>query len=126
MVLKFLPKLEKQQLQQQLYLKNHMISAHHIQVQIYMENRCPQFSKSIIYYTIVSSLSLKYLQIFFVGEDVVDTVYEREEHKYVAEEKDFTQPQFFVAEEVHYFTCMYTILLSLKYYSIYSCLFCQL
>ena len=46
-----------------------------------------------------------------VGEDVVDkadieevegadTVYEREEHKYVAEEKDFTQPQFFVAEEV--------------------------
>ena len=41
------------------------------------------------------------------GEDVVDegvegaaTVYEREEHKYVAEEKDFTQPQFFVAEEV--------------------------
>ena len=41
------------------------------------------------------------------GEDVVDegvegaaTIYEREEHKYVAEEKDFTQPQFFVAEEV--------------------------
>ena len=47
----------------------------------------------------------------YPGEDVVDkadieelegtdTVYEREEHKYVAEEKDFTQPQFFVAEEV--------------------------
>ena len=48
----------------------------------------------------------------FIGEDVVDTawrgdesegdatVYEREEHKYVAEEKDFTQPQYFVAEEV--------------------------
>ena len=31
------------------------------------------------------------------------TVYEREEHKYVAEEKDFTQPQFFVAEEVQFF-----------------------
>jgi hypothetical protein len=45
------------------------------------------------------------------GEDVVDegvegaaTVYEREEHKYVAEEKDFTQPQFFVAEEVKDFS----------------------
>jgi ankyrin len=47
----------------------------------------------------------------YPGEDVVDkgdveelagadTVYEREEQKYVAEEKDFTQPQFFIAEEV--------------------------
>ena len=52
------------------------------------------------------------------GEDVVDradieelegadTVYEREEHKYVAEEKDFTQPQFFVAEEVYHTTILY-------------------
>jgi len=32
------------------------------------------------------------------------TVYEREEHKYVAEEKDFTQPQFFIAEEVKDFS----------------------
>merc|ERR1712223_267465 len=51
----------------------------------------------------------------YPGEDVVDkadieelegadTVYEREEHKYVAEEKDFTQPQFFVAEEVKDFS----------------------
>ena len=53
-------------------------------------------------------------EICFVGEDVVDTgdaeevegaatVYEREEHKYVAEEKDFTQPQFFIAEEVRFY-----------------------
>ena len=36
-----------------------------------------------------------------IGEiEGATTVYEREEHKYVAEEKDFTQPQFFVAEEV--------------------------
>ena len=34
------------------------------------------------------------------------TVYEREEHKYVAEEKDFTQPQFFIAEEVSKFECI--------------------
>ena len=34
------------------------------------------------------------------GVEGAATVYEREEHKYVAEEKDFTQPQFFVAEEV--------------------------
>jgi len=51
----------------------------------------------------------------YPGEDVVDradveelegadTVYEREEHKYVAEEKDFTQPQFYVAEEVKDFS----------------------
>ena len=39
---------------------------------------------------------------YFAGEDVVDSaeIYEREEQKYVAEEKDFTQPQYFIAEEV--------------------------
>ena len=42
------------------------------------------------------------LSNFSAGEDVVDSaeIYEREEQKYVAEEKDFTQPQYFIAEEV--------------------------
>ena len=52
----------------------------------------------------------------------MDTVYEREEQKYVAEEKDFTQPQFFVAEEVKYFT-LYTIHCYLAYSTIIEIFF---
>lgn len=33
-------------------------------------------------------------------------LYEREEQIYVAEEKEFTQPQFFIAEEVFIFSSL--------------------